>query len=313
MFGLIGFLVVGAAIALWVMAGNLASPERRELQDYHLSYLDGAEDHGVIVVRRAFADGKVPYLTVRPDRVSGPAKRGAILRRQLEDEGMGLPKFGEEMGLLVLLHGRNGRKEDLLPVAERFCAVGFVCVIPDLPSHGESSVKTVGFGVREFEKSLAGRAADEAKAVLSLDDLPEYLWGMSMGGSFAIHAVAEEPERWGRLVIVSSFDRLEGVVEDSLGMFSGILRPVAVKMIQMRGGPDVRKVEPVALAGKLALPTLVIHGNKDDLISHERGENLFGAFAGRKNFVTVPGGNHDNVLITEAPVYAEMAKWFLSR
>lgn len=276
-----------------------------------MGYLDGAEDHGVIVTRRAFDDGKVPYLTVSADQDSGPAKRGAILRKQLEDEGIELPGYGEEKALLVLLHGRNGRKEDLLPVAERFCAVGFVCVIPDLPAHGESPVETVGFGIREFEKSLAGRAADEAKAAMQLDGLPQYLWGISMGGSFAIHAAAEDPERWRRLVIVSSFDRLEGVVEDSMGMLSQILKPVAFKMIELRGGPDVSQVEPVELAAKLRLPTLVIHGDEDDLISLERGEKLFGAFGGRKKFVAVPGGTHDNVLVTEAPVYAEMAKWLV--
>lgn len=132
-----------------------------------------------------------------------------------------------------------------------------------------------------------------------------------MGGSFAVHAIDYDREGWEKLIVVASFDRLEGVVEDSLGMFSGILKPVAMKLIAMRGGPKVGEVEPVALAASLALPTLVIHGDEDDLISYERGANLYSAFAGKKKFVRVPEGTHDNVLITDAPVYAEMAKWLL--
>jgi len=262
------------------------------------------------VTQYDFVEGKVPCLVVRADAKAGAAKRGSVLRKQLEIE---LPEYGEEISLLVLLHGRNGRKEDLLPVAERFCAVGFVCVIPDLPAHGESSVKTVGFGAREFEKKLPSRVAEEAKAELGLQSLPQSVWGMSMGGSFAVHALDYDQESWEKLIVVASFDRLEGVVEDSLGWFSGILKSAAISMIEMRGGPKVREVNSVELAGDLGLPTLVIHGDADDLISHERGENLYGAFAGEKKFVTVPGGTHDNVLVTEAPVYAEMARWLLKK
>ena len=305
-------MFVGTMIGLWVMAGNIASPERREIQDYHKSYLDGAEDHGLVVKRYDFVEGKVPCFVVRADGKAGAAKRGSVLRGQLEKE-VELVEYGEEIGMMVLLHGRNGRKEDLLPVAERFCAVGFVCVIPDLPAHGESPVKTVGFGTRDFERELPLRVAEEAKVELGLEELPQSLWGMSMGGSFAVHALEGDQESWKKLIVVASFDRLEGVVDDSLGMFSGMLKLAAVEMIKMRGGPRVREVEPVKLAEGLKLPTLVIHGDADDLISCERGENLYAAFSGRKKFVSVPGGTHDNVLVTEAPVYAEMARWLLEK
>lgn len=256
-------------------------------------------------------DGDAPSLLVRADAKAGPGKRGVVLRDQLIADGVDLPTYGEVKGLLVLLHGRNGRKEDLLPVAERFCAAGFACVVPDLPAHGESPIETVGFGVREFEERLAGRLADEARSLLGLGIVPEFLWGMSMGGSFAVHAAALEPERWERLVIVASFDRLSGVVGDSLGMLSGPFQSLAERFIVMRGGVDVTQVNPVVLAEKITHPTLVIHGDEDELISLERGEALHQAFGGEKDFMTVPGGNHENVLVTEAPVYAEMARFLL--
>ena len=291
------------------MAGSVASPDRREIQDYHRSYLETPGEHGLVVMKRDYFEGKVPCLVVRPS--GEPAKRGRLLREQLK--GMALPEYGEERGLLVLLHGRNGRKEDLLPVAERFCAVGRVCVIPDLPSHGESPVETVGFGSREFEMALPGRIADEAREEFGWMDLEADLWGMSMGGSFLVHAVADDPGRWRRLVVVSSFDRLSGVVGDSLGWFMGPFQRSAEHLIGYRGGPEVAAVNPVDLAAEISLPVLVVHGDEDELISLKRGKALYGAFAGRKKFVTVPGGNHDNVLVTEAPVYAGMARWLLER
>jgi len=304
--------MLAVLVFLWMVAGSITSPKRREIQGYHKSYLDGASGHGLVVTEHSLTKIGVPCLVVRPDPVAGMAKRGEILRDQLADTGQLLPAFGEEKGLLVLLHGRNGRKEDLLPVAERFCAVGFVCVIPDLPAHGESPVRSVRFGVSFFEQVLPGKVADETLELLGLKDLPQFLWGMSMGGSIAIHAAAHEPGRWKRAIIVSSFDRLDGVVEDSLGWAAEYLKPVLSGLIVMRGGPDIEKVIPVNLAQKLQLPTLVIHGDEDDSISHERGRALYEGFAGEKEFLTVPGGDHENVLVTEAPVYAAMAKWFLN-
>lgn len=253
-------------------------------------------------------DKKVPALLVSADGAGAPAERGQLMRRQLMERGYSVEEYGVVKKLIILLHGRNGRKEDLLPVAERMCAVGFACVIPDLPAHGESVIGTVGCGERIIEQELPGRVADEALLKLGIPGLPTCLWGMSMGGSFAVHAAALEPERWERMVIVSSFDTLGGVIDDSrVGWF----RPMLETMIEMRGGPNVSKVSPVTLMAGLELPTLFVHGDADELIGEQRGRALFDACAGDKKFMTVEGGTHSNVLVTEAPVYAEMAVWLL--
>ena len=143
-------------------------------------------------------------------------------------------------------------------------------------------------------------------AYLQLNSAPQLLWGMSMGGSFAIHAAHHEPKRWKSLVIVSSFDSLEGVVRDST--FEPVSSLVA-PLISFRGGFDLSEVRPVDLAKTLTLPALIIHGVADELIDDSRGRALFEAFAGRKSLILVPGGTHQNVLVTEAPVYAAMAEW----
>ncbi len=224
-------------------------------------------------------------------------------------ERLGRIEFGDERGLVVLMHGRKGRKEDLLPVAERFCAVGFVCALPDLPGHGESPVESVGYGVREFERLLAGRVADEA--MMEVGQMEQFLWGMSMGGSFVVHAMVEGPERWKRAVIVASFDRLDGVVGDSLGVWSGLVMPILSEVVVWRGGERMHEVRPGELAKGVRVPVFVVHGDKDEFVRFERGQELFYGFTGRKEFLKVEGGNHDNVLVTDAPVYAAMASWLL--
>ena len=303
-------LVVSFLGILWGGAGKIASPDRRVLQDYHREYLESPQSRGVVIVELAPYEGMVPSLVVTPDRFGGAASRGQLLRDQLESREVELPDFGEVVKLAVLLHGRNGRKEDLLPVAERFCAVGFVCVLPDLPAHGESEIETVGYGSREFERKLAWRVAEEVSCEASLENLPRVLWGMSMGGSFAIHGVAENPDDWQRMVIVSSSDSLGGVIDDT---WAGSFRFLVDEMVEARGGPEVRRVRPVDLVGSLKTPILFVHGDSDDLINEKRGRALFEASSGEKEFLTVEGGTHANVLVTEAPVYAAMAEWLLAQ
>ncbi len=132
-----------------------------------------------------------------------------------------LRPFGEAFSNLVLLHGRNGRKEDLLPVAERFCAVGFRCVIPDLPAHGESPLKTVRFGNSDFEASLPGTVLEEAKERFHFPDEPAGLWGMSMGGAFA-RAASLPAAPWKALVVVCSFDSLDSVVGQKVASHTSV-------------------------------------------------------------------------------------------
>lgn len=55
------------------------------------------------------------------------------------------------------------------------------------------------------------------------------------------------------------------------------------------------------------------HGDMDPLISAARGKRLFYAFHSRKKlWVDVPGGNHNNILVTDMPLYAAMGEWFVS-
>ena len=300
-----GFLFL---VVLWIAAGRIASPERRELQGYHREFLKAPAEHGVVVSEFEFLDGKVPTLVVQPDAKSGPGERGSLLRGQLVAKGIPVGVYGKVDQVAVLLHGRNGRKEDLLSVAERMCAAGMVCVIPDLPSHGESPVATVGFGARNFERALPGTVADEAVAALGLGELPLVLWGMSMGGSFSIYAAELEPDRWERMVIVSSFDTFGGVIDDS---WAGGFRPLLDPMIKARGGAEVVNVRPVNLVRGLRVPTLFVHGDADELIGLGRGRALYEAHGGEKEFLVVEGGTHSNVLVTEAPVYVEMAAWLM--
>jgi pimeloyl-ACP methyl ester carboxylesterase len=238
------------------------------------------------------------------------------VRAQLQAKGLAVPKAGTVAGNLVLLHGRGGRKEDFLLIAERLCAVGFRCLIPDLPGHGDNPEGMVQFGAGEAE--LPARVLKESAATFGFEPEPAGLLGMSMGGSVAVHAAALDTQPWKALVIISSFDRLEPVVRaqgSSRGgaWLGGLWVSGADFIYEQRTGRSLASVAPVNLAANLTMPTLVLHGTKDRVIPMEAGKRLYDALPPplEKAWIEVPGADHDNVLVTDFPVYATVAEWML--
>ena len=312
-------LVVLIAAGQWLVlstADQLVSPPRRDIQDYHRDWLGDPAAHGMRIESFACLGGDVPCLLASPIASDTSSERGAIIRRQLEEMGHALKPQGEVHGTLVLLHGRKGRKEDLLPVAERFCAAGFRCLLPDLPAHGESPRPKVYYGSGEAEGEIAEQVFVEGMEPLGGLDQPAGIWGMSMGGAFTARSLSTSPERWDCAVIVSSFDALDDVIWDQgrarawiLGsLFSSRLQQV----LRKRHGLEPAEVRPVAWTAKTNVPVLVAHGTADSLFPLNRGRALYEALPGEhKSWVEVEGGDHDNVLITPMPLYATMAAWYL--
>jgi len=308
--------LIGCVVIVWNASTELVSPARRALQDYHREWLDRPFEHGMTIKRFSALNGQAPCLLALPDAAAGLSKRGEKVRRQLQASGVELAPFGTVFGNIVLLHGRNGRKEDLLPVAERFCAVGFRCVIPDLPARGDSPLQRVRFGETNFEASFPGEVLKEAVSRFGFPSENSGLWGMSMGGAFLARAASQPDAPWKALVVVCSFDALDVVVRQKVASYAGVAAPLLTRVIAeicvVRGGVNLSTVRPAEWAAKVTTPVFIAHGEKDALITPSQGRRLYEAYGSSdKMWTVVIGGDHDRVLVTEHPLYAEMSAWYL--
>ncbi len=314
----LGALLILVAVFAGVFAKSwcvdqLCSPPRRSLQDYHREILADPAARGMSIKAMASADG-APLLVCEPaGTLSG---RGEILRSQLGSDDAQVPGFGTVVGNLVLVHGRNGRKEDYLPIAERLCAVGFRCVLPDLPAHGDHPAGVVTGGLAE--RHLPAQALAEAAKTFGFDPQPAGLFGISMGGSVAVHSAAEPDSPWRALVIVASFDEYRAVarshVERHLGTSLGALwSGVVEESFEKKAGVPLSSVAPAKLAPRIGMPVLVAHGTADSVVPLESGRTLFDAFSSApvRQWIEVPDAGHDNVLITDFPIYKAIAAWML--
>jgi uncharacterized protein len=309
--GLLVFLIP-ASMAFWA-GSEIASPPRRMLMDYHREFLAHQPGHGIRIDRFSASDG-TPCLVVSPSGT--PGARGTTLRKQLAERGFALPRFGEITGTLVLTHGRKGRKEDYLPVAERLCAAGFRCVIPDLPGHGDHPSGVATYGLREA--GLPAHVLDEAALKYGFDPHPAGLMGMSMGGSVAVHAANQAEAPWKALVVVASFDSFDSAVYGQAVRHAGTtLGPLWTKatnaVYRWKSGFSLSEIQPFRLAASIHIPTLVAHGSADRVVSTSSGQGLFDALpaATEKMWVEIPDAGHDNVLVTPYPIYADIAEWMI--
>jgi pimeloyl-ACP methyl ester carboxylesterase len=283
--------------------------------DYHRDFLADPAAHGLVIDRFTASDG-TPCLVCTPHPSGRLGERGTLIRGQLAADGFTLAPAGRIVGTLVLVHGRKGRKEDYLPIAERLCASGFRCVIPDMPAHGDHPGKIATYGIREA--GVPARALDEAARKFAFDPQPAGLLGMSMGGSVAMHAAGLPDAPWKALVVVSSFDSFPRVIEGQasryLGTTLGPLWATASDAVyRWKSGISIAEIQPRLHASSLRLPAMIAHGSSDRVISMASGRRLFDSLPANTptKWTEVPEADHDDVLITAYPIYAEIAGWML--
>lgn len=302
-------------VVVWWCASEIAEPKRRQVQAGAAAYLDGTAKAGFAVEKFVSTDG-MPCLVCEPEAVGVFSKRAALIRQQFAKKGIVLKPAPEIVGTILILHGRGGIKEDYLPVAERFCAVGFRCVIPDLPGHGKNAGRYTTYGVLEAPEIL--KCYEEAAEKFHFTQQPCGIFGQSMGGAEAVHTAALEGSPFAAMVVVSSFDRLEAVTRSQAnGMLGSVLgaavRVPADRMFGWKTGVKISEINPGEKAAKIRIPTMIVHGDADTFVPTSAGKALFESFPEdiEKQWIPIPTGSHNNVLITDFPLYLTMAEWFL--
>jgi alpha-beta hydrolase superfamily lysophospholipase len=300
-------LLVLFVAVVFVNQEQIMHPKKRALQSYHYEWLNHPEKHGMSIAKHKSKEG-TPYLIVTAQELN--SKRQRLLAKQLGN----IKKT--EQGTLVLLHGKNGRKEDLLPVVERYLVLGFTCILPDLPTHGESKVETLYYGTTSTEQHYVDEVLDDASTHFKLGKELS-IWGMSLGGAFAIQTVAHSKYAFKKMVLVATFERLDRVLQEKsfalFGSFLGSMLYVSLqRSLEFFYNFNPNSANSAKLATTLSLPLYLVHGEKDELISVEQGKVLFKKFASKKkSFFLDLQGNHHNILVTKHQFFKESGLFLL--
>lgn len=307
--------VIIFAVIVWWCASEIAEPGRRPVNPASKEFFDETSLAGFTVEAFESSDG-MPCLVCTPKTMPAFSKRAETIRGQLLEKDMSLAPSGEIIGTLLILHGRTGMKEDYLAVAERFCAVGFRCIIPDLPGHGANKERFTTYGVLEAPMVL--KCYEQAAEKYGFSKQPCMMLGQSMGGAYAVQVAALDESPFQAMVVVSSFDKLQTVVSGQTSELLGDAVGTAVSgsvehVFGWKTGVKISEINTAKKAPSIKIPTLVIHGESDKTIPVASGKKLYHSFPGdlEKQWLVVPDAGHNNILITDYPLYATMAEWFL--
>lgn len=194
---------------------------------------------------------------------------------------------------VVYFHGNGGNLSVWAPILANLARRGYAVLAFDYRGYGQSTG-------RPGERGLYRDADAVLEHVWRDHDprTPTVYWGRSLGTAVAAYAAGvRAPDG---LILEAGFPDARTLVRSSpllalLALFSTYRFPT-IEFLR-----DVRA------------PVLVMHGDDDHVISFGLGRELFERIAGPKQFVTVHGGDHNDVTPPDASAYWREVDAFISR
>ncbi len=199
-----------------------------------------------------------------------------------------------EAPVVVFFHG-NGENLQTMAWAglyEDLNGLGIAFLAVDYPGYGRSS------GSPSEEGLIATGEAAVAWARQRHPDRPLVLCGWSLGAAVAIATAARHPQEVRGLIALSPWTTLEEVARL---IFPGFLVKAMLR----------ETYDSLAMAKQVRVPSLVIHGELDDLIPASQGKQIAEALGGPTRWVAVPGTGH-NDLFAQRQVWKELAEFLKS-
>ncbi len=157
-----------------------------------------------------------------------------------------------------------------------------------------------GYGASTGRPTFSAMIGDAVKIINFLYDddqfrekVPEAKWlvmGRSLGSVSALELASRFPERIKGLIIESGFISVHDLI-NHLGLpIAGDLSPLEEYCRNLTAG--------------INLPSLVIHGQYDNLVPLEQGRDLYETLGSHeKEFVVIPGADHNNIMFVNPHKY----------
>jgi fermentation-respiration switch protein FrsA (DUF1100 family) len=198
----------------------------------------------------------------------------------------------DRRALVVYFHGNGGNLSVWVPILADVYGHGFTVAAIDYRGYGASSGSPTERGLyRDVDAAL-----DWARG-LAQPGIPVVYWGRSLGTTMAAYAATKRAPDG--LILESGFPSARALTRASpplafLGLFSTYRFPTA----------DYAK--------SVRCPILVMHGDADRVIPFSHGLALYEALSGAKRFVTIPGGDHNDMTPSNPDAYWTAVREFIT-
>ena len=194
---------------------------------------------------------------------------------------------------VVYFHGNGGNLSLWSDVLVGLWQQGYDVVAVDYRGYGESTGKPSEQGLYRDVDAVVGFMHDRVRHPAA----PLIYWGRSLGTTMAAYAATvREPNG---IVLEAGFPSMRAVVRSSpilwaLSWFSSYEFPTARWMSAVRA------------------PVLVLHGDEDSVIPYGLGQQLYAQIPGPKQFLTIAGGDHNDLEPRDAKAYWNAVATFVA-
>ncbi len=203
--------------------------------------------------------------------------------------------------VILYFHGNGEIASEYDDIAQLYRRIGVTLFVVDYR----------GYGMSEGEPSAstliadAGAVYDQARAVLAAQGLScpaLFVMGRSLGSASVLEIAARAGSGINGLIIESGF-------------------AFTLALITRLGGPSFTAADEARWSfgnlekiGRVAVPTVVIHGTEDWIIPYEEGEALYRRSAATdKRLVTIRGAGHNDLLMNGQRLYFDAIRDLVAR
>src|SRR5262245_197831 len=176
---------------------------------------------------------------------------------------------------IVYFHGNGGNLSVWAPILVGIARRGYSIVAVDYRGYGVSTGRPSERGLYRDVDAVLDYVAHHRDT-----RTPLVYWGRSLGTAMAAYAATVAAPH--ALILESGFPDARALVRSSpplalLALFSTYRFPTA------------------EFASRVQAPVLVVHGDRDSVVPFALGRALFDRISGSKEFLTVAGGDHNDV------------------
>jgi fermentation-respiration switch protein FrsA (DUF1100 family) len=193
--------------------------------------------------------------------------------------------------VILYFHGNAGNMYGRMPGCKKLFDSGYNVFI----------VSYRGFSKSEGRPSEKGVYKDAEAALSYLLNTCRYpvenvyVLGISLGTAVAVNLCQNKNSM--KLILVTPMSSGRDLA-DAMGV--GFLKPFTLNPF-----------DSYSKINNISASILFIHGTADDVIPYSQGKKLFDHFSGKKTFVTIPGGHHNDLEIINSKLYWDSIRDFL--
>ncbi|MFI5399243.1 MAG: alpha/beta hydrolase [Candidatus Binatia bacterium] len=174
---------------------------------------------------------------------------------------------------LVRSHGNGGNIAGRADVLLALAARGLNVLAYDYRGYGKSGGRPCEAGVY-----LDAQAAYDSERRRGVPAARIICFGESLGGAVSIYLASTRP--CAGVAVVSTFTSIRDVARHHFGPLSFLVG---------------NQFDALASICDLAVPILVVHGDRDEVVPFELGKGLFGAANHPKRFFPAAGAHHNDI------------------